>query len=205
LTVADIADARAYERERDSFRAEIGELKRRRRVALGTIVTVVFENRATIRFQVQEMARVERLIADAEIQTELDTYNVLVPEAGQLCASLFIELTSDEQMREWLPRLIGIERTLVLRLHDGTEVRAVPEEEHAKQLTRADVTSAVHYLRFELEPPEVEALAAGPVALVIDHPAYGECVELAEETVAELLTDLRDDAEVALERSRPPH
>ena len=205
LTLDDIADARAYERERDSFRAAIAELKHRRRVALGTIVTVVFEYRDTVRFQVQEMARVERLISDAEIQTELDTYNVLVPEAGQLCVSLFIELTSDEQMREWLPRLVGIERALVVRLHDGTEVRAVPEEEHAKQLTRADVTSAVHYLRFELTPAQVEVLAEGPAALVIDHPAYRECVELAESTVAELLTDLRDGADEALVGGRRRH
>jgi hypothetical protein len=192
LTLDDIADARAYERERDTFRGEIAELKRRRRVALGTLVTVVFENRDTIRFQVQEMARVERLLSDADIQAELDTYNVLVPEPGQLCLSLFIELTSDDQMREWLPRLVGIERSLVLRLHDGTEVRAVPEEEHAKQLTREHATSAVHYLRFELEPRQIDALAAGPVGLLLDHPAYSECAELAEHTVAELLADLRN-------------
>jgi len=191
LVLDDISDARAYERERESFRAEIAELKRRRRVALGTIISVVFENRDTIRFQVQEMARVERLISDAEIQAELDTYNVLVPEAGQLCATLFIELTSDDQMREWLPRLVGIERSLLLRLHDRTQVRAVPEEQHAKQLTRDQVTSAVHYLRFELDPAQVEVVAAGPVELVLDHPAYAECVELPGPTAAELLADLR--------------
>jgi hypothetical protein len=191
LTLDDIADARAYERERETFRAAVAEVKRRRRVALGTIVTVVFENRDTIRFQVQEMARVERLISDGDIQSELDTYNVLVPEPGQLCLSLFIELTTDEQMREWLPRLVGIERSLVLGLHDGTEVRAAPEEEHAKQLTREHVTSAVHYLRFELDPSQIERMAEGPVVLRLDHPAYAERADLADHTVAELLTDLR--------------
>lgn len=193
LTLADIADLRAYERERAEFRARVVELKRRRRVPLGTFVTVVFENRETIRFQIQEMARVEKLIADEDIRTELDVYNVLVPEPGQLCASLFIELTSDESMREWLPRLVGIEHHLLLRLHDGTERRAVPEEQHAAQLTREHITSAVHYYRFELTPNEIERLAVGPVTLVVDHPMYHEETELAEHTVAELLADLLAD------------
>jgi hypothetical protein len=94
-------------------------------------------------------------------------------------------------MREWLPRLVGIERSLVLRLHDGTQVRAVPEAEHARQLTREHVTSAVHYLRFELDPSQIDTMAGGPVVLLLDHPAYSEHSELADHTVAELLTDLR--------------
>src|SRR5262245_42810728 len=93
LSLDDIADARAYERERESLRANIIELKRRRRVHLGTIVTVTFENRDTMRYQIQEMARVERLFTDESIQDELDAYNPMVPEPGQLCATLFIELT----------------------------------------------------------------------------------------------------------------
>ncbi|MGZ4793547.1 MAG: DUF3501 family protein, partial [Ilumatobacteraceae bacterium] len=114
LTVVDIDDLRAYERVRESHRAEMIELRRRRRVAVGTIVTVAFENRDTIRFQIQEMVRAERIVTDEGVQEELDTYNPLVPEAGQLCATLFIELTSDEAMREWLPKLVGIEQSVVL-------------------------------------------------------------------------------------------
>ena len=82
LTVGDIADTRAYERVRDAFRAEMIELRRRRRVAIGTIVTVTFENRETMRFQIQEMARVEQIVTDEGIQEELDAYNPLIPEAG---------------------------------------------------------------------------------------------------------------------------
>ena len=99
LTVADIADARAYERERAAFRELIIELKRVRRVHVGTVVSIVFENRDTMRYQVQEMARVEKIFTDDGIQAELDVYNPLVPEAGQLRATMFIELTSDDQMR----------------------------------------------------------------------------------------------------------
>ena len=190
LTLADIADARAYERERDDFRTRIIELKRRRRVHLGTVVTMVFENRDTIRFQIQEMARVERIFTDEGIQEELDVYNPLVPESGQLRATLFIELTSDEQMRVWLPKLVGIETSMLFRLTDGSEVRCTVEEQHASQLTREHVTAAVHYVNFDFTPEQVAAFGDG-VQLVCDHPDYLEVAELAPTTVAELRSDLR--------------
>jgi len=191
LVLADIADVRAYERERDEFRAHVIDLKRRRRVHLGTIVTFLFENRDTIRFQIQEMARVEKLVSDEDIQVELDIYNPMIPEPGQVCATMFIELTSDEQMREWLTKLAGVENSVLLVAADGTEVRAVVDEQHEEGLTRENVTAAVHYLRFEFSEQAVEAFAAGPVQLRIDHPNYLEAVELSETTREELLTDLR--------------
>lgn len=191
LTLDDIADVRAYERERDEFRPHVIELKRRRRVHVGTIVTFLFENRDTIRFQIQEMARVEKLTTDDEIQVELDIYNPMVPEPGQLCATMFIELTTDDQVREWLPKLANVERSVLLRLSDGSEVRAVIDEQHEQGLTREEVTAAVHYLRWELSPEQVDAFAAGPVVLAIDHPAYLEHAELSDTTCAELLGDLR--------------
>jgi len=191
LVLADIADVRAYERERDEFRAHVIELKRRRRVHLGTIVTFLFENRDTIRFQIQEMARVEKLVSDEDIQVELDIYNPMIPEPGQVCATMFIELTSDEQMREWLAKLAGVENSVLLVAADGTEVRAVVDEQHEEGLTRENVTAAVHYLRFEFSEQAVEAFAAGPVQLRIDHPNYMEAVELGDATHEELLSDLR--------------
>lgn len=190
LTLDDIADARAYEREREEFRAHIIDLKQRRRVAVGTFVSFVFENRDTVRFQVQEMARVEKIATDAGIQTELDVYNPLVPEPGQLCATMFIELTSDASLREWLPKLVGIERTVALTTADGRVVRPVLEAQHAGQLTRDDTTSCVHYLQWAFTPDEVAAAAAG-LTLSIEHPAYLESAELSPSTLAELLTDLR--------------
>jgi hypothetical protein len=191
LTVADISDVRAYERERPELRARMIELKRIRRVALGPYVSVTFENRDTVRYQIQEMARVERLATDEAIQDELDAYNPLIPEPGQLCCTLFIELTTDDQMREWLPKLVGIERSIVLRLADGAEVRAEPEAQHASMLTRESVTAAVHFLQFDLADAAIDAMGAGAVVLASDHPAYSEATELGSATVGELLADLR--------------
>ena len=190
LTVHDISDLRAYERERDEFRREVIALKRRRRVALGDLVTLLFENRTTIRFQIQEMARAEKIISDESIQTELRIYNPLIPEPGQLCATLFIELTSQDALREWLPKLVGIERSLALRLADGEMVRAVVDEDHEQQLTRDEITASVHYVRWELTADQIERFAAGPVAVVAHHPAYGVETPLSDEARAELLADL---------------
>ena len=129
-------------------------------MALGPIMTLVFECFDTVRFQVQEMARVEKIISDEAIQVELDIYNRLLPAPGELSATLLIELTSEEELREWLPRLVGIERQLGVSI-DGDVVPSVPEADHAAALTRDAVTPAVHYLRFAFTEAQVAAFGDG--------------------------------------------
>ena len=196
LTLDDIADQRAYERERDGFRRAVIAHKKLRRVTVGPVVTLTFESRMTMRFQVQEMARAERMTTDEQIQHELDVYNRLLPAPGELSATLFLELTTEEQLRTWLPRLVGIERSVVLEIGSGVTrhvVRSVPEAEHQDQLTREEVTSAVHYVRFPFTPAEMAAFAEGPVTLLVDHTGYPDGlpgVLLSDETRAELSRDL---------------
>jgi hypothetical protein len=194
LSLADIADLRAYERERDEFRAQVIALKKRRRVHVGPFVTIVFENRDTIRFQIQEMARVERLMTDEAIQTELDIYNPLIPEPGSVAATLFIELTEEDQLRTWLPRLVGIETAVAFRVGAGDAaemVRCVVDPAHARTLTRDDVTASVHYIHFEFSEGQVELFERGPATLLLDHHDYGYETVLGPDTCAELLADLR--------------
>ena len=150
-----------------------------------------------MRFQVQEMARAERIMSDEAIQHELDTYNALIPEPGQLSATLFLELTSKMELLEWLPKLVGIERAARLEIGDADAgadgvaiIECVPEEAHEEQLTRPDTTASVHYIRFELTPTEVERFRTEPVAVSIDHPHYVERTPVGPETKASLLTDL---------------
>jgi hypothetical protein len=107
-----------------------------------------------------------------------------------LCATIFIELTSDSAMREWLPKLVGIERSFRIKLADGREVAPLTDEQHDAALTRDNVTAAVHYIRFEFGPDDLAAFGSGPVQLVCNHPNYLEVVELAPFTVAELSADL---------------
>ncbi len=190
LTIDDIADQRAYEREREGFRATVIALKRRRRVGVGPFVTLVFENRETIRFQIQEMARVERILTDEGIQTELDVYNPLIPEPGALSATLFVELTAKDELVEWLPKLVGIERSVALHIGDAV-VAATPDASHEAQLTRETITASVHYVHFELSPAHVEAFGREPVSVALTHPSYAYATPLDETTIAELRTDLQ--------------
>jgi hypothetical protein len=187
LTVDDILDLRAYEREREQIRAAIIALKRRRRVALGELVTVVFENTETMRWQVMEMARAERMLRDEQIAHEVATYNELVPDDGELSATLFLELRSDAELREWLGKLVGIERCVALVLADGTTIAGEPQDE--ERLTRDDVTAAVHFLRFRVGSAAGE-IAAGPVKLVVTHPEYSAETVLDAVQQAELVSDL---------------
>lgn len=192
LVVSDIVDMREYERERDQMRADIIALKRVRRVALGDIMTLVFENTVTMRWQVQEMARAERMLRDEQIAHEVETYNQLIPDNNELSATLLIELTSEVALREWLPRLVGIERHISIVLPDGTRVPGSVSDEDESRLTREDITAAVHFLKFRFIDSDVEMFSSGPVHLVTDHPEYDRDVVLTPEQHAELLSDLRD-------------
>jgi hypothetical protein len=190
LTLADVLDLRAYERVRGEYRAKVIALKKNRRVALGPVMTLVFECLDTVRFQVQEMARVEKIISDDGIQTELDIYNLLLPAPGELSATLLIELTSEPDLREWLPKLVGIEAKVGVAM-DGDVVLSVPEAEHAAALSREEITPAVHYLRFPFGDEQVEAFrTASEVALVSEHPAYPARSVLAPAVREQLLGDL---------------
>jgi hypothetical protein len=191
LTIDDIADLRAYEREREAFREHVIALKKKRRIPVGPVVTLVFENRDTVRFQVQEMARAERMLTDEAIQAELDIYNPLIPAARQLSATMFLELRDKDELTMWLPKLVGIERAAEVRLADGTVVRCTPDPTHEAQLTRNEVTASVHYVSFSFTEPDIEAFAAGAATLALAHPDYQAETALSEETVTELLTDLR--------------
>jgi hypothetical protein len=192
LTVDDIKDLREYERERNAFRERIIALKRMRRVELGPILTIVFENTETMRWQVQEMARAERMMRDEQIAHEVDTYNQIIPDAGELSATLLLELTSEPALREWLPRLVDIEHSVQIVLPDGTGVRGAPSDEDESRLTRDDTTAAVHFIKFAFSPSEVEMFASGPVHVVIDHPEYDQDVTLTLEQHEALLADLQD-------------
>ena len=196
LVLDEIADQRAYERDRDEFRRRVIAVKRLRRISVGPVVALTFESRLTVRFQVQEMARAERLTTDAQIQRELDVYNRLLPATNELSATLFLELTTEEELRHWLPRLVGVELAAELVVGDGPSahvVRSVAEPEHGSRLTRTDVTAAVHYVRFLFTGAEAAAVADGPVTLRIDHPQYREGqpgVLLSDATRRELAADL---------------
>ena len=189
LTLDDIKDLREYERERDEFRWHIVEMKKRRRVQLGDLLTITFENTDTMRFQIQEMARIERMLTDDQIRNEVETYSQLIPDPNELSGTLFVEIDDKERLYEWLPKLAGIQRAVSIWLHDGSSVPSTPEDE--ERLTREETTTTVHYLKFRFAPEQIEAFAAGPVRIVVDHANYDAVVELTEAQRSELVEDLR--------------
>jgi hypothetical protein len=128
------------------------------------------------------------MLHDEQIEHEVATYNELVPDDGELSATLFLELRTDDELREWLGKLVGVERCVALVLDDGTTIPGEPRDE--ERLTREAVTAAVHFLRFRVGDA-ADRLAAGPVKLVITHPDYSVETALDETQHAELVRDLR--------------
>jgi hypothetical protein len=176
-----------YEKQRDEFRRKTIELKRPRRVLVGDALCFVFENRDTIRFQVQEMLRTERTVKDAEIQHELDVYNELMPAEHGLSATLMIEIVESAEIRPTLDRLAGIDEYVWLDVGDASVKATFDSRQY-----EADRISAVQYLRFPLGPELAARFRdpSVPATLRVDHPAYSESTPLAPDTRASLTADL---------------
>jgi len=186
---ASLLSLEAYARERNAFRARVLEHKKQRTVHLGEHVTLIFEDELTVRYQIQEMLRIERTFEEAGIQDELDVYNPLVPDGTNLKASMVIEYPDAAARQAALGRLKGIEDRVWLQAADGTRVFAIADEDLERE--NAEKTSAVHFLRFELDAEARAALRGGaPLRLGIDHPQYQASVEAAPEVRAALAADL---------------
>ena len=188
LTASDISNLHEYELERPAFRSRVIEKKKRRRVGLGPLMTLVFENRDTIRFQIQEMLRVERIVQPEKVQHEIETYNALLPGTGEVAATLFIEITDPARVQEVLDGFVGLDEPgrLVLSVGEGTYPAVF-----APGQSREDRISAVHYIRFPLGTDGRAALASGQeAALQVEHGGYRARQVLPKETVEELIADL---------------
>ncbi len=187
ITADDIANLHEYELERPDFRSRVIALKSRRRVPLGPLMTLVFENRDTVRFQIQEMLRVERIVRPDRVQHELDVYNDLLPGPGEVAATLFIEITDPPRVQEILDGFIGLDEPGHVALAVG-ELRFPAL--FAPGQSREDRISAVHYIRFPLGDEGSRALAAGrEAALEVAHGNYRARQVLSKETAEELLRD----------------
>ncbi|MBI3812610.1 MAG: DUF3501 family protein [Nitrospirae bacterium] len=189
LQLKDIKPLSEYEPIRKAFRERIIALKKLRRVPLGDRITMVFENRDTLLFQIQEMMRVEHIYDPKKIQDELDTYNPLIAGPGELSATLFIEITEPDRIKEMLDGLQGIDDGRSIYLELGTDrIHGQFESGHSKE----DKLSAVHYVRFRLSTEQQASFrnAATPGALVVKHPNYSERTVLDRATREALSKDI---------------
>lgn len=185
LELSDIIPNAEYERQREQRRKEAMELRTRRRVQLGDKVALAFENRHTLTYQVQEMMRVEQISALDGVLQELEVYNGLIPAGGELSATLFIQLTSDADLRRWLPVFARIEGRLFL--HIGDERIAAQFEPGRTEEGR---TAAVHYVKFSLTPGQAQALKTAPARFSVDLPEYSTSTDVGDSLRSELLGDL---------------
>ena len=179
-----------YAKARKEFRARVLAHKKHRSVHLGDHVTLLFEDELTIRYQIQEMLRIEKTFDEAGIRDELDAYNPLVPDGSNFKATMLIEYVDETERRTALARLKGIEDRTWIQVEGCPRVYAIADEDLERE--NADKTSSVHFLRFELAAEMTAALKSGlALGIGLDHPNYRAAIAaVAPETRRALLADL---------------
>ncbi len=177
-----------YSKERQEFRARVMSHKKNRRVQLGKNVTLIFEDELTIRYQIQEMLRVEKIFEEVGILDELQTYGVLVPDGSNWKSTMMIEYIDPDERAIRLTQLIGIEDTVWVRVQGHDPIYAIADEDLERE--NEEKTSSVHFLRFELPEDSVRALQQGAVlSMGVDHSAYQVMIESIDVEVRESLVD----------------
>jgi hypothetical protein len=179
----------AYARERDRFRAKVLAHKKKRTVHLGGNLTLQFEDELTIRYQVQEMLRIERIFEEDGIRHELEAYNPLIPDGSNWKATMLIEYPDADERRRMLAALKGVERKVWVQVEECERVLAIADEDLERE--NEEKTSSVHFLRFELSAAMRERLRRGArVTVGVDHPQYRASAELQPEVRTALAADL---------------
>lgn len=177
LTRSDLLSLEDYSQQRSDFRKKVLEHKKNRHVQLGENLRLLFEDRLTVQYQIQEMLRVERIFEAAGILEELEAYNPLIPDGDNWKATMMIEFPDVAERKVELGKLIGVEDKVWVRVGDLDAVYAIADEDIDRETE--EKTSSVHFLRFQLSPPMVEAAKAGaPIALGADHPNYAHVVDI---------------------------
>jgi len=180
----------AYSRARTGIKARIIAHRRLRSVALGEHMTLQFEDEQTIRYQIQEMLRIEKIFDDEGIAQEIAVYSPLVPDGSNWKATLLIEYPDPHERKRELARLIGVEDRLFVEVEGQPRVYAIADEDLERE--NEEKTSSVHFVRFELPAPARAAVLAGAaVRLGCDHANYPSHLSIAAETLASLAGDLR--------------
>lgn len=185
VDLSEIKNIAEYELLRPQWRPQVMALKERRRVRVGGHLTFLFENQATVRYQIQEMMRIERIVKPEDITHEVNTYNELIPAAGELSASLLIEYETSAERDVRLRELLGLEHHIWIEVNG----RRSPARFDDRQIS-TDRLSAVQYVKFQLTPDQVAKFPQG-AKLVADHPKYSVEQALSADQLAELVADLK--------------
>ena len=184
VELSEIRSIHDYEIARETFRPKVLALKERRRIRVGGHLTLLFENRQTVRYQIQEMMRIERIVRPADIAHEVKTYNELIPARGELCATLLIEYETPAERDVKLRELLGLEDHLWLDVPGAGRTCAIFDP---RQIATHRISS-VQYITFKLTDAQMKRFASG-AAIVSDHPAYTERRELTRTELDEIAPD----------------
>ena len=190
LTHEHLMTLEAYHKSRPQIRAQAIEMRKLRTVTLGEHLTLIFENEFLMKYQIQEMLRVEKVFTEEGMQDELDAYNPLIPDGSNFKATMMLEYPNEADRKIALSKLVNIEHKMFIQVEGQPRVYAIADEDLERSTEHK--TSAVHFLRFELSTDMKKALQAGAQMMVgCEHPEYPMHIEnLPEETLASFLTDL---------------
>jgi len=189
IAVENLLSLETYSKLRAQHQKDIIALRKLRSVVIGEHLRVQFESEVTIRYQIQEMLRIEKIFEQEAIQSEIDAYSPLVPDGHNWKATMLLEYPDVSQRRQELARLIGIEDRLYVQVEGHDRVYAIADEDLVRE--SAEKTSSVHFVRFELSPPMVSAVKAGAGVMVgCDHSNYAIQVSVDLQTLASLAFDL---------------
>jgi hypothetical protein len=188
LTRTDLLSLESYAQQRNEFRARVMAHKKQRTVHIGEHLMLIFEDRLSVQYQVQEMLRIERIFEAAGIQDELDAYTPLIPDGRNLKATMMVQYDDVEERKRELVRLRNIEHAITLTVQGHAPVTAVADEDMDR--SNADKTAAVHFLRFELDEAMIASWNAGaPITLASTLPAMSVNVILTPEQRSALAAD----------------
>lgn len=190
IDISDIKNIYEYEKIRKEFRDKIIQIKKVRRLPVGPMITLVFENRDTVIFQIQEMMRAERMVDDKIIQGEIDIYNELIPEQNQIKATMMIEITQKDQIKPILDSLVGLNRESVFLIIDNKKIEPIFDSGQFED----DKISAVQYLTFNLDNDAIKEFSDfdKKAEIEINHINYKAKVELPKELRMQLLEELKN-------------
>ena len=190
ITAGSLMSLEAYSKWRKAHKGEVIAHRKLRSVQLGENINVQFESELSMRYQIQEMLRIEKIFEEEGIQGEIDAYSPLVPDGGNWKATMLIEYPDINERKRELARLIGVQDRMFVEVEGHERVYAIADEDLERD--NEEKTSAVHFLRFELSPSMREAVKAGAgVKLGCDHTNYPAHVSIAPETLASLAADLK--------------
>lgn len=189
ITRESLMSLEAYAKARTEFRARVMAHKKSRIVHLGENITLVFEDELTVRYQIQEMLRIEKTFEEAGILDELEAYTPLVPDGSNWKATMMIEYPDEAERRVMLAKLKGVEDRVWVQVMDCARVHAIADEDLERE--NEEKTSSVHFLRFELSPEMVKAAKSGvAISMGVDHDIYRAEIVLAQNVRDSLASDL---------------